>query len=221
MRFLPIMILLSVVFLFYYFFGFDFVSWNAIGKFQKLVNESLFEAILIFISVYIIYAMASIPGLLLLDVVAGIVFGQTIGLLLAWLSAATGATIVFLSVRYAFSNLRLEGKKHFIQRLEGGFNKHASNYLLFVRLVPCMPFGLINISLGILKVRPRLFIWTTLLGILPVSFFYTHAGAGISHMIRGEGPISAHLILNRSVVLSLIGLSVLALLPIIIKKKMK
>ena len=210
-----------MVFIFYWFFGFDYVGFESIGKFQKLVHDSLFQAILIFISFYIVYAIASIPGLLLLDVVAGIVFGQALGLVIAWLSAVSGAIIVFLSVRYAFSGLKLAGNGHLLKRVEEGFNKHASNYLLFVRLVPCMPFGLINISLGILKVRPFVFIWTTLLGILPVSFFYTHAGAGISHLVHGSGPITAAMILNRYVVLSLVGLSVLALVPIIIKKKLK
>ncbi len=222
MKFLPLGLLFIVVYLFYWFFGFDYLRWEAIPQFQQIVQTSIFRAILIFISVYIVYAIASIPGLLILDVVAGIVFGQFIGLMIAWLSATTAAVIVFMSVRYAFSKEdKVDAPKNhrLMKRIREGFNKHASNYLLFVRLVPCMPFGLVNISLGFLKVQPTTFVWTTLLGILPVSFLYTHAGAGISEIINREGPISAGVLMNRYVVVSLIGLSLLALLPILIKKK--
>lgn len=219
MKFIPLALLFTLVYLFYWFFGFDYLRWEAIPQFQQIVQISIFRAILIFISVYIVYAIASIPGLLILDVIAGIVFGQFIGLMIAWLSAVVGAVIVFMSVRYAFSKRSATKNHHLINRIREGFNKHASNYLLFVRLVPCMPFGIVNISLGFLKVRPTTFAWTTLLGILPVSFLYTHAGAGISEIINREGPISAGVLMNRYVVVSLIGLSLLALLPILIKKR--
>ncbi len=219
MKFLPLILIFIMVYLFYWFFGFDYLRWEAISQFQQIVQISLLRAIFIFISVYIVYAIASIPGLLILDVVAGIVFGQFVGLMIAWLSAATGALIVFMSIRYAFSKKSSTKNYPIVNRIREGFNKHASNYLLFVRLVPCMPFGLVNISLGFLKVRPTTFIWTTLLGILPVSFLYTHAGAGISHIINQEGPISIQVLMNRYVLVSLIGLSLLALFPILIKKK--
>ena len=219
MKFLPLSILITIVFLFYTFFGFNYLSWEGIRQFQQMIEISFFKAILIFISIYVVYAFTCIPGLLFLDVVAGIVFGQALGFLLAWLSAVTGALIVFLAVRYTVIDSPRKMNQPIVKRFQEGFNKHAANYLLFLRLVPCMPFGIVNISLGFLKVQPQSFIWTTLLGILPVSFFYTHAGAGIAHIINKEDPISIALLMNRYIVVSLIGLSLLALLPILIKKR--
>jgi len=219
MKFFPLILLLLLVYLFTYFFGFDYLAWEALPKFQGLVQDSLCKAIIIFISIYIAYSITSIPGLLLLDVMSGMVFGQFLGLLIAWLSAVTGATIVFLAARYAFTPSPNKKTFRFFVRIQDGFNKHRENYLLFVRLFPCMPFGLVNITLGALRIKPLTFIWTTLLGVLPMSFLYTHAGAGLSYIINQSGPITLGSIMNQYVVISLIGLSILSLLPILFKKR--
>lgn len=219
MKFFPLILLLLLVYLFTYFFGFDYLAWEALPKFQGLVQDSLFKAIIIFVSIYIAYSITSIPGLLLLDVMSGMVFGQFLGLLIAWLSAVTGATIVFLAARYAFTPSPNKKTFRFFVRIQDGFNKHRENYLLFVRLFPCMPFGLVNITLGALRIKPLTFIWTTLLGVLPMSFLYTHAGAGLSYIINQSGPITLGSIMNQYVVISLIGLSILSLLPILFKKR--
>jgi uncharacterized membrane protein YdjX (TVP38/TMEM64 family) len=219
MKFFPLILLFLLVYLFTYFFGFDYLKWEAIPKFQELIQDSLFKAIVIFISIYIAYSIASIPGLLILDVIGGMVFGQFIGFLIAWLSAVTGATIVFLAARYAFTPISNKNNSRFLIKIREGFNKHKANYLLFVRLFPCMPFGLVNITLGALRIHPLTFFWTTLFGILPISFLYTHAGAGLSDIINQSGPITLKSFSNRYVIISLIGLSLLSLLPILFKKK--
>lgn len=216
MKFLPLAFLIVLVLCFYWFFGFDYLRWEVVDQLEK---KSFLQAIFLFIFFYIAYVIASIPGLFFFDVVAGIVFGQWVGFFLAWLSAVSGAVIVFLAVRYAFSDLHFRAKDRLIKRVEQGFKRHAANYLLFLRLVPCMPFGLVNISLGFLKVHPILFTWTTALGILPISFLYTHAGVGISQIFHKEGEITVESVFNGYIILSLVGLSLFALLPIFSKKR--
>ncbi len=218
MKFFPLILLFLLVYLFTYFFGFEYLKWESIQKFQELIQLSLGKAIIVFISIYIVYAIASIPGLLFLDVVAGIIFGQYLGFLLAWLSAVTGATIVFLTARYAFTSHTDNRFSRFLIKIQDGLNKHKANYLLFIRLFPCMPFGLVNITLGALRINLLTFLWTTLVGIFPVSFLYTHAGRGISHIINQNSQISLTNLMNRNVIISLVGLSVLSLLPILVRK---
>ena len=53
MKFLPLGFLLLVIFLFYWFFGFDDLKWETVRRFQKEVVEvSLFRALLIFSFIY-------------------------------------------------------------------------------------------------------------------------------------------------------------------------
>ncbi len=209
-----------IVSLFYFFFGFDYLSVEAISRFQsKLEGGAIVYAVFLFVFFYIVYAVASLPGLLLFDVVSGMLFGQIWGFVIAWLSALVGAVIVFLSVGYTVSGLLYIENQVLMKRVKEGFKKHSVNYLLFLRVVPCMPFGLVNIMLGFLKVDLKSFIWTTLLGILPLSFFYTHAGAGISHIINEKESITIYSLLNNYIILSLVGLGLLALFPIIIRRK--
>lgn len=217
MRFLPLVLLVLMVFLFYWFFGFDFLRWEAVREFQAA--HSKWEGILIFVAIYIVYTIASMPGLAVLDVVGGILFGQWIGFSLAAISATLGSAIVFLAIRYAFPKVQPKNKA--VQNLVKGFSKHTINYLLFLRLVPISPFGLVNIGLGFSKVPFHTFLWTTFVGILPAAFLYNHAGAGISHILNRQGPITINLLLNQYIVVALIGLSVLAILPIFFKRNFR
>ncbi len=217
MRFLPLVLLAVLVFLFYWFFGFDFLRWEAIREFQAA--HSQWTGIFIFVAIYLVYTIASMPGLAVLDVVGGILFGQWIGFGLAAISATLGSVIVFLAVRYAFPKFQPKNKT--IQNLSKGFSKHTINYLLFLRLIPIAPFGIVNIGLGFSKVPLHTFLWTTFIGILPAAFLYNHAGAGINHILNRRGPITIDLLLNQYIVVALIGLSLLAIVPIFIKKAQK
>ena len=215
MRFLPLGLLICLVLVFYWFFGFDFLKWETVRQFQE--EHSVVKVILIFSGIYGICTIASMPGLGVLDVIGGILFGQWLGFIVSASSATIGAAMVFLAVRYAFP--RVETKNQAICDLAKGFSKHTVNYLLFLRLVPIAPFGIINIALGFSKVSFYRFLWTTFVGILPGSFLYTHVGVSIQHVLNRQGVITPNLILNQNIVISLIGLSLLAIIPVFFKTK--
>jgi uncharacterized membrane protein YdjX (TVP38/TMEM64 family) len=49
-------------------------------------------------------------------------------------------------------------------------------YLIILRIVPVMPFFMVNYLAGLTRIRGWTFAWTTLLGVLPGSIVYTSAG---------------------------------------------
>ena len=81
--------------------------------------------------------------------------------------------------------------------------------MLTLRLVPIFPFFLVNLFAGFTTIRPRQFLWTTALGIIPGSFAYTwlgYAGATI-----GDGA-------PWQLLVALGLLAVLSLIPVLIRK---
>ena len=55
-------------------------------------------------------------------------------------------------------------------------------FLIDLRLVPVIPFFMINLMAGLLKISVRTFTWTTALGILPVPFIFVYLGTGLHNV---------------------------------------
>jgi uncharacterized membrane protein YdjX (TVP38/TMEM64 family) len=220
MKFYSAFIFCLLIFVGYLLVKLDYIGVKSLLEFQNsFENFSYFKALLIFILIYISYALASMPGLLVLDLIAGALFGPTIGFLAAWLSAVTGAFLVFLSARYFFSSYFFNSYENNLKKIQRGFQKHETNYLLFLRVVPLMPFGLVNISLGVIKIKAKHFFWTTLFGVLPISFLYTHIGAEIKDALVQDQSLSSKILWNPVILSALASLSGLVLLPVFIKRR--
>jgi uncharacterized membrane protein YdjX (TVP38/TMEM64 family) len=88
-----------------------------------------------------------------------------------------------------------------------------------MRIIPFVPFSIANVTLGLLDVKLYRYVWTTLVGLVPATFIYTQAGTGLGRALQKEGAIEISHFVNAELLFSLGGLSILALLPIVIKRK--
>jgi uncharacterized membrane protein YdjX (TVP38/TMEM64 family) len=168
----------------------------------------------------VVYAVAtglSIPGATILTLTAGFLFGTLVGTIVVVVGATLGATIVFLIARTAFGDALRARAGPFIRKLEAGFRENALSYLLVLRLVPLFPFWLVNIVPAFLGVRLSTFVIATFIGIIPGAIVYASLGSGLGALIeRGERP-DLGIIFEPRVFGPLLGLAVLALLPVAYK----
>ncbi len=133
-----------------------------------------------FMAVYIVQTALSLPGATILSLAAGAIFGTLFGTLYAVIAATLGATLAFLLARYLFRDLvtRRFGPK--LATINRELEERGFNYLLFLRLVPLVPFFLINLAAGLTRLPVRTFFAGTLLGIIPGGFVYVNAGASLA-----------------------------------------
>ncbi len=222
-RFVPLLCIGLVVLIFYMMGGFSYLSLEKIRLLDRDLIEFSLEspllAFFLFLVIYVIYTISSIPGLILFDLVAGYLFGKTASFFLVLLGATMGATGVFLATRYAFGESAMGNKKKWVRKIKDGFDRHQVSYLLFMRIIPFVPFSIANVTLGLLDVKLYRYVWTTLVGLVPATFIYTQAGTGLGRALQKEGPIEISHFVNAELLFSLGGLSILALLPIVIKRK--
>lgn len=139
-----------------------------------------------FIAIYVAVATLSIPGVLVLTVSGGLLFGPFFGALGAFLGATIGGTFIFLVARSAFGGWLVARAGPFAARLAEGFRRGAFSYLLFLRLVPLFPFWLVNIAPALVGVSFRVFIGATALGIIPLTCAYALFGAGLDRAIATQ-----------------------------------
>ncbi|RPJ40627.1 MAG: DedA family protein, partial [Deltaproteobacteria bacterium] len=93
--------------------------------------------------------------------------------------------------------------------------RYGHNYLLFLRVIPVIPFCVVNYLAGVTKIPLKIFILATSLGVLPGSLFLTYAGKHLSTANKvGD-------LLSFSFYLALSGIAIAALLPILISRRKK
>ena len=170
---------------------------------------------LTFVLAYAIMVAFSLPVAVVATPVGGFLFGTWIGACLSVAAATLGSIAVFLAARYAFRDLFRARAGATLARLEEGFRHNDFSYLLFLRLIPVFPFWLINIVPALLGMRLRRYALATMLGIVPASIVYASVGAGLGAVLkRGEQP-DLGIIFEWHILLPLLGLAVLALLPVV------
>jgi uncharacterized membrane protein YdjX (TVP38/TMEM64 family) len=168
-----------------------------------------------FAGVYVLAVACSIPGAVFLTLAGGFLFGAIEGSALVVVSATLGAGIIFLASKTALAQFLEARVGNSVRRMEEGFHRNAFNYLLVLRLVPLFPFFLVNIGAGLLGVNTRTFLAATFIGIIPGTFVYAWLGSGLGRLFdRGVNP-DLRIILRPDILGPLIGLALLALLPVV------
>ena len=99
--------------------------------------------------------------------------------------------------------------------MEDGFHANAFSYLLVLRLVPLFPFFLVNLGAGLLGVRLSTYVIATFLGIIPATFVYAGLGNGLGALFEKNVNPDLSLIFRPEILLPILGLALLALLPIV------
>jgi len=221
-HFIPIIILLVALGLFFYFRLYRYVSFSALQHEQAMLQgwtkNHFFLTSVIFFVLYAIAVAVSIPGAAIFTIAGGFLFGPVVGSIYVVISATIGATVIFWAAKTALHDLLYRYSHGRMKVFREGFNRNAASYMLFLRLVPIFPFWIINIIPAFLRVRTSTFIWTTFVGIIPGSIVYVSVGHGIGHILKRGEQINMSIIFEPRILLPILGLAILALVPIAYKK---
>ena len=183
-----------------------------------LVEQRPLLASLGFMGLYAAVIALSVPGGAILTIAGGFLFGIVPGTLLVVVGATVGATIVFLIARTALGDALRAKAGPRIRRMEEGFRRDALSYLLVLRLIPIFPFWLVNIVPAFLGVPLRTYVLGTFVGIIPGSFVYASVGNGLGAVFDAGGTPDLGIIFEPAILLPIVGLAVLALLPIVYRQ---
>ncbi len=171
-----------------------------------------------FIAVYAVAVALSLPGASWLTVSGGFLFGTAAGAVYSMIGALGGAVALFLAARTAFADLFRPKVGCAMHRMEQGLREHALSYLLFLRLVPVFPFWLVNLVPALLGIPLRTFVAGTAIGIIPGTLVFAGVGNGLGAVLSRGGVPDYGIVFDPAVLAPLLGLAVLALVPVFYKK---
>lgn len=132
---------------------------------------------LAFILLYIIAAVAFLPGSIL-TLGAGVVFGVLLGALYVFVGATIGASAAFLVGRYlarGWVAKKIAGNPKF-QAIDQAVGREGFKIVLLTRLSPIFPFNLLNYAYGVTGVSFKDYLFGSI-GMIPGTVMYVYIGS--------------------------------------------
>lgn len=147
-----------------------------------------------FFLLYVAVTGLSIPGAAIMSLVAGALFGVVLGSVIVSFASTIGATLAFLSSRYLLRDW-VQGKfGERLRAIDDGLAKDGAFYLFTLRLIPVFPFFVINLLMGLTRIKTWTFFWVSQLGMLAATVVFVNAGTQISRIESTSGLLSPMLI---------------------------
>ena len=173
-----------------------------------------------FIAIYIVIVAFSLPGAAVASVTGGFLFGLALGTAFNVMAASVGASLIFLAARYGLGQTlaaKMDASEGSLKKLKDGLRENEISVLFLLRLVPAVPFFVANLLPALVGVKFFNFAFTTVLGIIPGALVFTWIGVGLGEVFdRGESP-NLSILWEPQVIGPILGLCVLAALPMVIK----
>ncbi|MCK0149831.1 TVP38/TMEM64 family protein [Marivita sp. S6314] len=202
----------------------DYLSFEALAANREALtafrdaNYALTAGL--FILAYVIIVGFSLPGATIATLTGGFLFATFPGALFNVLGATIGATVIFLAARYGLGEklaAKMDAGDGAVKKIKDGIDENQWSMLFLIRLVPAVPFFVANLVPALVGVPLHRFFVSTFLGIIPGAVVYTSVGAGLGEVFeRGETP-NLGIIFEPHILLPILGLCVLAALPIALK----
>ncbi|WP_404418054.1 FAD-dependent oxidoreductase [Marinospirillum sp.] len=152
--------------------------------------------------VYVGVTALSLPGATIMTLAGGAVFGLGWGLLLVSFASTLGATLAMLVSRFLLRGWVKQRFSKTMQKLDAGIEKEGAFYLFALRLVPAFPFFVINLAMGLTRIKVSTYWWVSQVGMLAGTVVYVNAGTQLAQ-IAGPGDV---LSLELLVSFALLGL---------------
>jgi uncharacterized membrane protein YdjX (TVP38/TMEM64 family) len=200
----------------------DRLSWSGLAQNQAALNTWVAAhpllAPCLFVAAYTASVTLSLPQAALLTMAGGLLFGTMAGGALAVTGATIGAILLFLIARSAVADSITARGGAALGKLRDDLQRNGFSYLLALRLIPVVPFWLVNLAAALCGMRLDQFATATFIGIIPATFVIASIGAGVGGVLaRGERP-DLSLLVSLPVLGPLLALAMLSLTPVIWRK---
>ncbi|MCL6415666.1 FAD-dependent oxidoreductase [Aestuariirhabdus sp. Z084] len=164
------------------FFVLDLRQYLTLDLFSELYRENPGKTQLIYFLVYVAVTAFSLPGAAIMTVVGGAVFGLWTGVVLVSFASTIGATLAFLISRTLLRDWVQKRFGSYLESINQGIEREGAFYLFTMRLIPAIPFFVINLVMGLTPMKVWRFFWVSQLGMLAGTLVYVNAGAQLGQV---------------------------------------
>ncbi len=175
------------------FFNLAFIKSQQAGL-QELYAQKPSLVIAAYFAIYVAVTALSLPGAAIMTLAAGAIFGLAVGTVIVSFAASVGATLAFLAARFVLGESVQNKFASRLVEINKGIDKEGAFYLFTLRLVPLVPFFVINLVMGLTKMKTLTYYWVSQLGMLLGTAVYVNAGTQLAKIDSLKGILSPGLI---------------------------
>ena len=167
--------------------------------------------------IYIVLTALPFPVASALTLFYGWYFGLIRGLVIVSVSSTAGATLAFLLSRYLFREVFHRRFQNRLENYNRAFQQDGVYFLFTLRLIPGIPFFLVNALMGLTTIPLRTFWWVSQIGMLPGTAVYIYAGSSVPNIqLLSEQGLGVVFTANQLTRIFL-GLFALGLFPLLVR----
>ena len=174
--------------------------------------------LLAYFAVYVLVAALSLPGAAILTLAGGASFGLVCGTVVVSLASTIGATLAMLTARYLVRDAVTGRFGRRLDEVNKGIEKDGALYLLTLRLIPALPFFVVNLLMGLTRIRIWTYFWVSQLGMLAGTLAYVNAGTQLARVDSLRSVLSPGLI-GSFALLGLLPLGIHKVLGVVKRRK--
>ena len=165
-------------------------------NFLEFYKENTLLAMGAFTGVYIVSTALSLPGAVLLTLLGGALFGLLVGTILVSFASSIGATLAFLVSRLLLRDWVQNKFGSYLKSFNDGVQKDGVFYLFTLRLIPAVPFFVINLVMGLTPMKAITFYGVSQLGMLAGTIVFVNAGTQLAQLDSLGGILSPEIIFS-------------------------
>ncbi|MCW8931955.1 MAG: TVP38/TMEM64 family protein [Gammaproteobacteria bacterium] len=159
-----------------------FFDWPhfSLDEILKIIRDSGPWGVAVSLGLMIIHSFIPFPSEFV-AIANGLIYGPFWGVVITWCGAMMGACVAFALAKklgVPFVNKLLNQQQQ--KKLTDWTEHYGTGSLLFSRFIPIIAFNLINYAAGLANVKWWTFLWTTGLGILPLTIIMVIIGDQIN-----------------------------------------
>ena len=182
MRHTKILLLIAIVAAISAFYGLGLGQYLTFDFFNELKTENPLLTAGIFFTAYVLVTALSLPIAAVMTLFGGALFGLAEGLLIISFASSIGATLAMLVSRTLLQDWVQSKFGSYLKSVNAGVEKDGPFYLFSLRLIPVVPFMVINLVMGLTKIRAWTFYWVSQVGMLAGTAVYVNAGAQLGQV---------------------------------------
>lgn len=134
--------------------------------------------------VYVVVTGLSLPGAAPLTLLFGWYFGFVRAFILVSFASTAGATVAFLMSRYFFKETVQSKFAKSLKSFNESWEKDGAFFLFTLRLIPAVPFFVLNAIMGLTPIKTWNYWWVSQLGMVPGTAVYVYAGSSVPDLQR-------------------------------------
>ena len=195
-----ILVIVGVLGVFFYLDFSQYLSLEYIKEqqtnFLEFYKKNTLLAMGAFTGVYIVSTALSLPGAVLLTLLGGALFGLLVGTILVSFASSIGATLAFLVSRLLLRDWVQNKFGSYLKSFNDGVQKDGGFYLFTLRLIPAVPFFVINLVMGLTPMKAITFYGVSQLGMLAGTIVFVNAGTQLAQLDSLSGILSPEIIFS-------------------------